>query len=85
MGKEKETGFYKQNNWILWKKPDGKIGVSPDRGDADKEKEIVMKVQGDFDKACRYAEDIENGVATQLSIFDFLPPEEPEDKKGKKK
>ena len=35
-----------------------------------------MKVQGDFDKACQYAEDIENGVATQLSIFDFLPPEE---------
>ncbi len=40
-----------------------------------------MKVQGDFDKACRYAEDIKNGVATQLSIFNFLPPEESEDKK----
>lgn len=78
MTKDKETGFFKQNNWILWRKPDGKIGVSPDRGEEDKEKDIVMRVQGDFEKACRYAEDIENGEATQLSIFDFLQPEKPE-------
>lgn len=72
MDNEKETGFYKQNKWILWKRPDGKIGVSPDRGEADKDREIVMRVQGDFEKACSYAKDIEEGTATQLSIFDFI-------------
>lgn len=85
MQKEKETRFFKTNSWILWRKPDGKIGVSPDRGEEDKDKDIVQRVQGDFEKACQYAEDIENGVATQLSIFDFLPPEEPEEKEKKKK
>ena len=72
MGKEKETGFYRSNSWVLFKKADGKIGVSPDQGEENGNREIVMRVQGDFEKACQYASDIENGVATQLSIFDFL-------------
>ena len=72
--KEKGSGFYRDNEWILFKKADGRIGVlAAENGEP--QGEIIMRVRGDFDKACRYAEDIENDVSTQYSVFDFVPQE----------
>ena len=74
MGKKKETGsgFYRNNTWVLFKKADGKIGVLAADSAKVPAEDIVMTVQGDFEKACKYAEDIENDRATQYSLFDFI-------------
>ena len=73
MASSKDTcsSFYKKNTWVLFRKPDGKIGVLAQSAKKPNG-EIVMTVQGDFEKACRYAADIENDKATQYSLFDFI-------------
>ena len=65
------SSFYKNNTWVLFRKADGKIGVLAE-STKKPNGEIVMTVQGDFEKACRYAADIESGASTQYSLFDFI-------------
>ncbi|MDO4488607.1 MAG: hypothetical protein Q4B67_05935 [Eubacteriales bacterium] len=70
--KEKGSGFYRNNKWILFRKSDGKIGVLADDGKETPSGVVKMSVHGDLDKACKYAEDIENDISTQYSVFDFI-------------